>query len=35
VERGNILMVSSEQQLTSLRHYSRACRGILSRWFNV
>jgi len=35
VERGRIFMISPGRQLTLLRHYSRACGGILPRWFKV
>jgi len=35
VERGSIFTVGPGRQLTSLRHCSRACGGILPRWFKV
>jgi len=35
VESGSIFMVGNGRQLTSLRHCSRACGGILPRWFKV
>jgi len=35
VERGSISMVGPGRQLASLRHCSRACSGILARWFKV
>jgi len=35
VEGGSIVMVGIERQLTLLCHCSRACGGILSRWFKV
>jgi len=35
VEKGGIFMVGPGQQLTSLRHCSRACGGVLPRWLKV
>jgi len=35
MERGSIFMVGPGLQLTSLRHCSGACGGILPRWFKV
>jgi len=35
MEKGSVFMVGPGQQLTSLRHSSRACGGILPRWFKV
>jgi len=35
VKRGSIFVVGPGRQLASLRHCSRACGGILTRWFKV
>jgi len=35
VERASIFMVGPGRQLASLCHCSRACGGILPRWFKV